>query len=243
MVICWKLLASVKAISMNGSSEYLLNSTNNPLWVTDIHSMLIFCRPQAIASNWMIFVARNSWSAANIIQIELLSGDGTVRFVIHNSAWTQIKDYRTAAKVANNTKTTLWYTRNAWTLKVRVNWSDVTSWATKTVDSAGNMTATDRRIAMWAEFGAWYCQIDMATVAMWDTELSATEMAAAISAWPAHMFATSSAWDYTSYSNCMHQWNLWKNVSDIGKDYGNAWTLIDVDTNAVNIDSSDIITY
>lgn len=241
--MCGRTFNVAKAISFNWSNEYVANTTNNPLGITDAHSWLIFFRPQAIASNWMIFVARNSGSAANIIQIELLSWDGTVRFVIHNSAWTQIKDYRTAAKVANNTKTTAWWTWNAWTLTVRVNWSDVTSWATKTTDTAWNMTATDRRIAMASEFWAWYFTGDIATVAIWNATLSSWSMTDAILWWPAFNFAWNTRWSYTESSNCMHLWKLWRNSSDIGADYGNAWTLIDVDTNAVNVDSSDIISY
>jgi hypothetical protein len=49
--------------------------------------------------------------------------------------------------------------------------------------------------------------------------------------------------NYASSANLQHYWRHGGDKTDIGRDWGNASTLIDVGDNAVNITSSDIVIY
>jgi len=102
-----------------------------------------------------------------------------------------------------------------------------------------------RRIAIGARddgSDGWIGNIHSTSI--WNVALTPDEIAAMYNDGSPEDFDNRFDWgDYTSSANLMHYWRHGSNALDVGEDLGNAATLIDVDVDAVNISSSDIVVY
>ena len=79
-------------------------------------------------------------------------------------------------------------------------------------------------------------------VAMWDVALTSTEISDVYNSGDGPTLDLASNFgNYSSSADLLHWWRLGLDSGDIGKDYGNHTTLIDVMTDAVEIDVTDIV--
>jgi len=105
----------------------------------------------------------------------------------------------------------------------------------KFLDNAVTMTDSNRRVYIGYETSTnTYWPGNIAHVAVWNKALSATEIA--------QVYAGNTSIDlsedhnaYVSSANLKHWWKIGEDLDDIGKDYGGASNLIDIDENSSNI--------
>lgn len=236
----------LRSIDLNGTDEYLANTTNNTLGVANNWKLEAWVRGASSAAAGTadkIFIAKNSGNNNDRIELELLNDTNGAKFRIRlwNSTGTLFKDYEFGSYTVN-TFTMLTIKWNGTTLEVRQDNVDQTSGATKTVDSAGTMGTATRRVilgvddALTANF--WNGLIQR--VSLWDSIGTSNDVTTTFAGKSAFNVRFNSG-NYTGSASLKQLWD-WRNTSNIGASYGNGTGLIDVDTNAANIDGTDLST-
>ncbi len=80
-----------------------------------------------------------------------------------------------------------------------------------------------------------------ASLAIWDDYLTSAEITAIYNSGDIGIDLASDSGSYASSANLIHWFQLGRDSSDIGKDYGNASTLYDLMDNQVDISAADIV--
>jgi hypothetical protein len=108
--------------------------------------------------------------------------------------------------------------------------------------ATGSMTDTNRQVSIGARInGTMDFTGAINHVAIWNTQLSDDAVKDIYNRGAPHLvdLTKNVGSNYTAAANLQHWWRLGYDMSDLGKDYGNG-TAIDVDTNSVGIDNTNI---
>ena len=236
------------ALHLNGTDEYLANTTNTALGIIDDWSLFVWCATPTVTGNVRITTFKSTSDSNNRFYIARFGSEFLIQ--MFDSSGTEVKQWITTNSPFSADVTALMHIGVTWTgnttLTFYINGSAVGAGdITETVDSTGTMTDTSRAV---------YVGTNPAIAALWtgtmhSTDLFNTELpAAAVTA----MYDSGNGYkldlrntsgNYTQTANLMHYWNHGENSSNLGEDLGNAGTLIDIDANAANITAADIVDF
>lgn len=235
--------ATVQSISLDGSSEYLANTSNTALQIEDEWSLSVWVHGTASGGGTprSIFLAKPS--GGNQSRIELLLTDDSdsspFQIKLWNSSGTLFKDY-SFGSYTSGTWTMLTVTWDGTNLTVYQDGSEDSS-PTKTTDNAGTMGTNSRMVIVGvsASGSSQYWPGWIFSPKVWSTELGATEISD-IATGAAGFNARANSGNYVSRDTLVHLWDF-RTSAAIGQDYGHITTgLVDILTNAVNIDGTDL---
>lgn len=230
------------ALDFDGSTEALVNSTDNTIGIANQWSVAVWLKPSVVAANWHLFVVDPSIGQNNDIVIFHVNTGFQFRASIHTSAGTLFKAYQWSnAFLSVGTWAHIVLTWDGTDLKLYQNATE-TAPDNTVADSAGTMTDTGRQtlIGTSTTAGANFFPGRLHSTAVFDIALDQ----AAIT----EIYDGKGAFDlrvdqnnYNQSENLQHYWRHGFNSSNIGEDLGNASTLIDVGDNALNITAADIV--
>lgn len=234
--------AVVRSIDFDGLTEHVANTSNNTQGIANNFTFEGWFRPTGSGGALRKMIMwRNTGGNANRIDLELPADTAAAPFRVRlwNSAGTLFKDYTFGAYTVN-AWTCLGFTWNGTNLIVYQNGVDVTAGATKTVDTAGTMTDTGRAIIVGVDETVLldrYVGL-MYRLALWNTARSAASMTATYNSGNGNGFdVRTDSGNYAQRAALVHMWD-WRIAANIGADFGFG-TKIDIDTNALLMDSSD----
>jgi len=231
-----------QAVTLNGTDKAMLNSTAQSIEIENSWSIEFWFATSSSAPTWVdtFFNIWNGSDTKNSIDFSTASWSLTgCTFTIEDTASGNQKQY--AFDLSASTIYHSIFTWDGTDLTIYLNGSEVS--VTKTIDQALTMDdVTWREIKIWSLLTAsQYADIIVCSMTVWNWEITSSEVTSLYynSVWY-KQDNTSNYNNYNSSLDCKHYWNLWKDTSDIWKDYWNASTTIDIDTNAENISASDV---
>jgi hypothetical protein len=236
-----------KAVDMDGSTEYMSNTTNVTMWFADTVSFSIWINPDSSAAQRYLLDISNWTNSVNRNFIYINATDDTVRFVHYSSDGSTTSRRRTTTTVTEWSINHICWTYTSNSLDIYIDWVKETSF---NEDSVNATTATDstREVSLWAK-GVWtlwdnsfpwlYCRADS-----WSVKLDDANVTAIYDSWNWYKLdLRNDVGNYNQSASLCHQWALGKNVSpDIWEDFVSSWN-INVEDNAANIADGDIVTF
>jgi len=238
----WAAAYHTKSVSLDGSTEYMANTSNNTIWITNAWTISMWIKPSSLATDWYII---NIWEAdlSNESRIfALLRSSWKVTLRVANDSWTTFKDLLSSV------------TLSTWTIYHVVMTFDWAVWGDPILlyfDAANDATPTwtdntwatanrARAIGVWARHQwtspfAWL----LSEVAIWNVALDQTNITAIYNSWNwFKLDLTSDTWGYDQSAALQHQYPLGRSVApDIWKDEANA---TDIDLSWVSVTDADI---
>jgi len=235
-----------KAVAMDGSTEYMANTTDQSIWYTDGKSFSIWVNPTAAAGQRYLIDVANWTNNVNRSFLYINATDDTVRFVTYGSDGSTVSRRRTSNAVTEWSINHIVWTYSSNSLDIYLDWVAQSTWNENVVVSTSS-TDTNRSIILWSvASGIWgslfdwaFCRCDI-----FSTKLDATNVTALYASWVWYKLdLRNDTWGYDQSANLVHQHALWKNVSpDIWEDFVSSWW-INVETNAAWIDDTNINTF
>lgn len=237
--------AQLVSVDLDGSTENLLNSTNQLIGISEPFSIAIWWKPTTATAD-MALVDISRAVTANSIRIRYVADVGTrpIEVSLRNGAGTlvQSKDWDIGDVTGLWTLTIVTWDFAGFPLSLFHNGVDQGAPDSTAANTLDNMADSTRNIGIGALFNAGLkFNGRIHSVGVWNSALTAAEVTAlynsgngAVVNW------ASNSGNYVSSANLVHWWRLGHNSLDIGKDYG-VGTAIDVDTDATNITAADIV--
>lgn len=233
--------ATVQSIDLNGTDEFLANTSNTLMGFANAWSLNVWARGASSAGGTerFIFVADPSAGDANRIELTLSDDSAASPYSIRlwNSAGVLFKDYDFGSFTVD-TYLMLTVTWDGTNLTVYQGSSAQTP--TLNTDDAGTMTDTARRVIVGGTSvpaASWSGLIF--SPKLWNVELTATEIGEIFSGLSTFNARRDSG-NYASRDDLKHLWDF-RTSANIGQDYGHqSSNLIDIDTNAANISAADL---
>jgi len=227
------------SVDFDGSTEFMANTTNNPLGIANIWSISLWYKADVNGFK-NFFGVSNSANNINRIRIQNDSGTG-LQIQLWDSAGTERKSFSYAGQLETGAWMNFLFTWDGTDLLAYKNGSLLTP--VKNTDNANTMTATDRRVIVGVFNDLSQVKWDgpIHSIAVWDAEISAAASDIYNGGNGGGFDLGSNSGSYTFSGDLQHWWRLGLDSSDIGKDSGLASTLIDVNANSENIDASDIV--
>lgn len=234
--------ATVQSIDLDGSTEYLANTSQTIRGFADTFSINVWVRGTSSAGGTQRDILHFDPSASNNNRISLVltddSNSSPFNVQLYNPSGTLFKDYDFGSFTVN-TWTMLTITWDGTNLLVYQDGSAQTP--TKNTDNAGTMTDVIRRTIVGGDTtpaASWAGQIF--SPATWTTELAPAEITA-IDAGTSTFNLRANSGNYVSRDTLNHLWDF-RTSANIGQDYRNSTsgTSTDIDTNAANIDGTDL---
>lgn len=233
----------VRSVDLNGTNEYLARTADQAVGITNTFTIEQWVRPRGSVSGSTAHLLTLKAGANNNNRVEIFLSDTAAGapFSVHlyNSAGALFKDYDFGS-YSVNTFTKIGIKWDGTTLTCYQDGAPVAS--TKNVDNAGSMTATSRRV---------YIGVDNTTAAsfmdglvyrtsIWNVGRTNASILAdfALKATFDPRFPSAN-YPLTEAAGLMQHWD-WRDTASIGESYGNNATLIDVLTNAANVDATDL---
>jgi hypothetical protein len=234
------------SIDFNGSDENMANTTNQSIGIVNAWTINAWIYPHDVdtARNDVFAITENTPTTPDRIQC-LIRGDvanDPVQVVVYDNGGSNLKNYYWNAPLTENAWNMVTISWDGTNLLLYVNGISEGAADTKNNDDAVT-TADSNRSVYLADYpptaGA---EGDMLihSVAIWSEVLSAGDLMA--------IFSRASSADlresfgvYTASDTLQHWWKPGEDGDDLGKDYGNGSNLIDIDTNASNIDYTDVV--
>lgn len=207
----------IKAAELNGTNEYLVNTTDQTIGVANAFSAQVFCEPDATGNQGVLLdiaaTAGNAnrilfqITAANVFDIQLFDSGGSV---FKRYTWGSISATKTAGGFSWNGTNLLTYQDGV---------EDASP--TKTTDNAGTMTDTNRDYAIGAtitggaSFDGEICRGDL-----WNAALPANAFSSLWGSGTGFQLDTrNSSGNYTQTANLKHQHAIYKTEGDAGEDF------------------------
>lgn len=238
----WSGLFHNKAIDFNWSNQSLRNTSEHDIWIANSWTIGIWIKPWSDTTYWagffelrpILWVANSIWTEANKWELRL----GMV-----SSLGSVIKDYRWAWQYLSWKIQHFVFTWDWEYLKWYKNWSEIIP-SSRVVDSTWIMTSTNRRVfSMTNSVNSAYVKWSLSKINIWNTVLSPSEITSLYNSWKWYSIDTRNVnWSYNATSALRHQWALWKDSADIGKDYIDSWG-INIASNQQWISSSSVLDF
>ena len=234
--------ATVQSIDLDGTTEYLAETSNSAMGLVDEFSISVWVRGTSSAGGAVrdILHLKNSGSNVSRVAFTLTDDSAASAFnvTLWDSAGTLFKDYDFGS-FSVNTWTMLTITWDGTNLTVYQDASAQTP--TLNTDNAGTMNDGGRQVTVGgssAQAASWVGQIF--SPATWINELTAAEITA-IDAGTSTFNLRASSGNYVSHLTLNHLWDF-RTSANIGQDYRNSTTgsARDIDTNAANISAADL---
>ena len=235
------------SLDLDDGLEVLTNNTNVDVGIGNIWSVSAWFKADAAdVTNAVMTVADDSGTISYIWMRYNASGDLTINTTIGSAPGSNLKLYDYPNAITTASWTFLVATWDGTDLIMYKNGSVLTP--TKSVDNSGTMGTNARAVTLG---GGTPNDMDVTTLtldgkhhsyAIWNSELSADEVTVLYNSGAGEgIDYASDSGDYVSSANLKHWWRLGFDSLDIGKDYGNHTTLIDVMDGAIGVDATDIV--
>ena len=240
--------ADDKAISFDGN-EWLKNkAAGDLLSITNAWSLQCIHNNDFNTLNSYLVSIQSDDSNKNQIdwQHQGVPATEVVRVQIRDSAGTAFKIYTWDLAINTGTSVNFVITWDGTNLVFYADGVDQVANITKSTDDSGTMADGLREVAFanlgtsdFGDLGA-----NMHSVAMWDVALTAAQVLAVHnSGSPEDLDLRFSSGNYAQEDNLLHYWRLGLDRSDLGRDWGNASALVNVDENSTGTTVADIVTY
>jgi len=235
--------ATVQSIDLDGTTEYLANTTAVSLGIANVWSINVWVRGTSSAGGTQRDIIHFVPAASNIGRISLVLTDDSAaaafNVTVYNEAAAIAKDYDFGS-----------FTVNTWTM-LTVTWDGTNLVVyqdgveqTPTLNTDITLTLlgiTANRVLIGATTtpaASWVGQIF--SPAVWTTELVQAEITA-IDAGTSTFNLRENSGFYASRATLNHLWDF-RTSANIGQDYRNSTTgtAVDVDTNSANITVADL---
>ena len=241
--------ADKKSIDLDGSTEFLGNSTANLIGIADIWTLMAWVYPEDDSVQNGIVHCNTGSDQPNGFALDLMGDEANnpLRVNLRHSSNGVLKQWRVDD----------FFTLNTWH-QIVVTWTgndDLKLYGggsligdgdiTKTIDNTDNMSDTGRYFWIGTFDSGPTVPLDgrVHSVALWNAVLGSTAVVAIYNSGDASgVDLRVNRGNYTQAANLKHWWRLGVKSNDIGRDWGRAALLIDVMTNAANISTSDIVT-
>lgn len=235
-------------VDLNGSNEGLRNSTAQAIGIADSWSIMFILRPQSgfTAIEQIVQFQASGGGNNNLIGIALRGdvANDPLRMNLRDSGGTLFKSLDWNSFFTAGTGVHVLITKDGAAggdpVVLYKNGSSVA--ASGGTDNTGTQTNGNRTstVGIDQDGSSNPFNGEFAEVAVWSSVLTSAEAA--------HIYAARRTINlrdnegaYVSGANLQHWWRPGYDPSDIGKDFGRASTLIDIDTNASNITFADDI--
>ncbi|MBF0286534.1 MAG: LamG domain-containing protein [SAR324 cluster bacterium] len=232
-----------QAVDFDGSSEYLMNATSQSIGISNEWTISIWLQADSFNDTARILEIRNGTTDLDN-WIAIMSSSGKLRTVIKDSFAFDIKNYIGNTTLGSNTAHIV-VTWDGTNLKMYQNSIEDTPY-TKNSDSSSTMVDSNRQILVGQEFTfdpSRYFDGKIHSIAMWNSALSGSAITSIYDSGGGYLLDLRESYqNYTKTVNLAHYWPLGKTSTDIGKDYVSSG-IIDIDTDAININSSDIVNF
>jgi hypothetical protein len=233
------------SIELNGTNEYLANTTAQSLEIGNSWTIAGWYKTDVAPTGEYLF---EIWNGSN--------NNDRVRVYINNDSGGryQVANFSSTGGLLGNPAYPFPAGTNRW-FHIALTWDGTAlklyhNGVVRPVQAgstgAGTMADSNRRI--YVGYGAQspdpgnYWDGHVHSFAIWDKDLTQNEVRALFNhGSPSSMDLNRNRGDYTAAYDLKHWWRLSFDVSDIGKDYGNASNLIDIDANAVGVTKADIV--
>lgn len=230
------------ALDFDGSTEALVNSTDNLLGISNDWSIVTWLKPDVVTAVWRLVHIEPSGSANSEIDIFHFTGS-TFSVAINTSVGGTLKSYQWSdAFLAIGTWAHLVISWNGTDLKLYADSVETAPSATP-VNNSGSMDDSARQVMINTNTtaGSNFFNGRLHSTALFDTALD-QEAITEIYSGKGDFDLRVNQNNYNQSSNLQHYWRHGFNSSDIGEDLGKASTLIDIGDNALNITAADIVT-
>lgn len=228
------------SIDLDGSTEFLANTTNNTLGIANAWSIATWIKSDATGFKNVLSL-KNSGNDVNRIRIQN-SSSTNLTVQLWDSAGTQRKSLQWDAQFTTGTWMHFLFTWDGTTVKVFKDGSDLGAHDSGT-DNAATLTDTARRviIGVFSDLSQTKWDGRMHSIAVWDADVGGAASAIYNGGNGEGFNLGASSGSYTFSGDLQHWWRLGFDSANIGKDSGVASTLIDVDEDSANITSDDIV--
>ena len=230
-----------EAINCSGSRTYLANTSLNTIGVENVFTISVWFR--RTSEQWpttaYLFKMRPAGQHSRVSIVGQSSSN--ISTVLYDSSAAEFKNYITDnSPISAATIYQFVITWDGTDLLFFLNGASQS--LTKSLDNSGTMGTDTRKVYIGYDEPV-DINTEISSVCMWDTDLSASAILATYGDGAGYQLdLRKTQGNYTETANLKHQWLLGKNSADIGADYVPSGS-IDVDTNASNITSSDIVTF
>lgn len=225
--------------------EGLYNSSDNPLGIENEWSIQMNIEPGR-DDNRMYLFRINPISGSNSLIAIHLSGqlvNNPIRVAITGTTGGVFKDYYWNNTYTAGTKVSYIVTWDGTNLLLYVD-GVLTAVDTLATDNTGTMEDIGRKVSVCSVNGSVDYTGLLHSTSMWNVTLTQSEITTLQNGMsPQDLDNRFNFGDYVSANNLQHYWRHGFDATDIGKDHGNADTLIDIGDNAINVDPSDIVDY
>ena len=228
------------------TGERLRNTTLQSIGIADNWSIQVNYKPSNLGFQFALFTIGDTLTNTDTIQFDVRGdvANDPLRITLTKTDTTVIKEYDWASIHTIGVKISVIATWNGTDLKVYLDGVE-TAATTETTNVPGAQGDTDRGVAVAGRLiGATTFSGDIHSTSIWDTVLTQAEVSVLQNGGSPQNFDNRfNLGSYASANNLQHYWRCGGDASDIGRDFGNASTLIDVGDNAVNVTSADIVDY
>ena len=230
-----------KAVQMNNTGEFFLNSTDQSLGVGDVFTIISWISIDVIdqENTAILCMMEDGIDSSNQVFFDIANAE-QIRMILWNDSAGIFKYYKTTATpyVSVDTEYQLGMTWDGTNLKMWVNGSEETT-LTKTTDNAGTVVATNRHIRAGNQLNGQYAKLSI-----WDAELDSASIVALYDSGNGNEHDDRVALgDYTETANLKHQYLFGNQVSpNIGEDFVDSGN-INIEDNATGIADEDIVTF
>ena len=238
----------LESVDLDGSTEFLANTTNNPLGIANAWTLSTVFKFDSFALGEAVItfpsaVAGDSFSSIAMATSGTLGLLVTVSDATGTPTSSNQKQWRWNDVVSNATWVNVVVKWDGVDLFMVVNGVDQGAPQTKFSDASITMADTARKVFIWADRSSVPAGAgNFLYAALWDEVLTDAELLEAWNSGVAGAFDLGAdSGNYASSANLQHWWRTCEDDADIGKDSGIASTLIDVLTNAVDISSADCV--
>ena len=228
------------------TGEHLRNTTEQAIGIANAWSIQANYKPSNVAFEFSVMGIGTNNTNKDMIRFDLIGNvaNDPLRIILTENDTTVIKQYDWESVHTLGVKISVIATWDGTNLVVYIDGVE-TAATTKTTDNAGSQLATVRSVAVGGRtVGSFSFSGDIHSVSVWDSVLTQAEVTSLQnSSSPQSIDNRFDFGSYASSSNLQHYWRCGFDATDIGRDYGNASTLIDIGDNAENITADDIVTY
>lgn len=237
-----------KALDLNGNEWTKNKAAGDLLNIDNEWSIQANLNHDFDVLNSYIISIQNDDSNKGQITMQHRAADSpeTVQCQIRNTTGSMIKNFKWNKDIVVGTNISYMLTWDGTDMKMFLDGVDQGTPDTLTSNNSGTMEDSAREIAFgnlgtsdFGDLGA-----NFHSVSMWNVTLTPAEITALDnSGTPENHDNRFSIGAYTRTSNLMHYWRLGFDSYDLGRDYGNAPLLVNVDEDSTGISGADIVDY
>lgn len=238
-------LDDLKALDFT-TGEHLRNTTAQSIGIANEWSVQVNYKPSSLSFQLGSFSIGTDNIEKDMIRFDIQGSvaNDPLRIRLTEFDTTVIKEYDFDSVHGIGTRISVIATWDGTDLTVYIDGVE-TAATTKITDGSGTMLDTDRHVAIGGRtVGTTSMAGEIHSVSVWNVVLTQAAVTVLQNGGSPQSFDnTFDNGNYASSLNLQHYWRCGFDAADIGKDYGNASTLIDVGDDAENITSDDIVTY